>query len=317
MCSAVRRRMLVKGTTVSRSPGVTAAAGRRLAGAAPWRAVPCASAAAAAGASASAAGAAAAVAGRPALAVDQGQHVGPGDPAAGAGALDLGRVEVVLGDQPPHHRRQHLARAAAATGAAGRPVVGRPGPAARRPGRRCRAAGADADRGAGPAAGGRSRRHRRALPRRRPPRPPCLGPARPPRRRSDPAPPRRPGPGPRRRPRPGRLGSGSRLRLGRLGRLRLGLPRPRIGLGAVGLVGLASAGPDSPPPAPSPPPLGASAVITASLVPDVDRLALLDQDLGQVARTTATAPRSRPCRSRPRRGPRPRRPGRRPASTTG
>src|SRR5207302_5070886 len=47
--------------------------------------------------------------------VDDGEDVGSGDAAALARALDLGGVEVVLGDELAHHRRQHLAATAAVT----------------------------------------------------------------------------------------------------------------------------------------------------------------------------------------------------------
>ena len=49
----------------------------------------------------------------PLAGVDDGEDVGSGDAAALARALDLGGVEVVLGDELAHHRRQHLAATAA------------------------------------------------------------------------------------------------------------------------------------------------------------------------------------------------------------
>ena len=110
MCSAVRRRMLVNGTTLSFWPATgtgpacaALAAGtqmpsvrleRRPARGASLLERP--------------------VDGRPApvraFAVDRRQHVIAGDPASGARPLYLGGVEPVLGDEPADHRGQQLAR---------------------------------------------------------------------------------------------------------------------------------------------------------------------------------------------------------------
>ena len=101
MCSAVRRRMLVKGTTLSFWPaaGTGPAARRSPQGPVP----PCGSSAPTRGL----------VGERPlhgrlgpvrAFAVDRRQHVVPGDPASGARPHYLGRVEPVLGDKPADHR---------------------------------------------------------------------------------------------------------------------------------------------------------------------------------------------------------------------
>src|SRR5436305_1093845 len=40
------------------------------------------------------------------LAIDEGEHIGPRDAAAGTRAFDLVGVEAVLGDQPAHDGRQ-------------------------------------------------------------------------------------------------------------------------------------------------------------------------------------------------------------------
>ena len=104
MCSAVRRRMLVWGIAVSRSParatgwggGGRRRAGAGAAGGGPGRERP----------------AGPGPPGRRGLAaalVEHRQHVVAGDAPAGPGARDGGRVEVVLGDEAPHDRRQQQA----------------------------------------------------------------------------------------------------------------------------------------------------------------------------------------------------------------
>ena len=145
MCSAVRRRMLVNGHDRVPLSGHRHGTGRRptLGAGARWPA------AAEHGAPAPGrrrrrppARPSAARPPRWSPAVDSRQDVVAGDPAAGPGAQDLGRVQAVLGDQPAHHGRQELARAALSRRAR-RALVGRtrtgPGRAAHGRFGRCRA----------------------------------------------------------------------------------------------------------------------------------------------------------------------------------
>ena len=115
MCSAVRRRMLVNGTTSSRAAGPTASAAGRC-----RRAIGRADGTPRAGAAAgrrsamlgTRAGAPTSSATGPAPpAGDHRLDVAPGDPTTEAGAADRARVDVVLVQEPAHHRREHEALA--------------------------------------------------------------------------------------------------------------------------------------------------------------------------------------------------------------